>query len=363
MPEIPKIIHQIWIGPKTSPTKLMDSWKVKHSGFEYIRWSEEELLKRGFESNLKSRIDSMEEINGKADILRWEILYEYGGVFVDADSICIEPLDYLVNKYEAFAGYENEQVRNKGWAKKSYDDVLARTHPLIATGVMAFPPKHELPKMAIEWIKNNEISIQNTGLRAWRTVGPGLITRLFFSKEWKDITILPSYYFFPIHCTGVEYKGHAKIYAYQEWCNTRNSYDTVNDISLPEQFHTPIDSISIVIRSLNTQTAKIAECLDAIKEQTAHVFFEITWINYGRDPKSTSILKQSLKEFKENARFTEIIYKETENNQEGLRDSKIVVEVDGNNIMNYGGIFKRFKSIKEKIDIAVASYQGRALVH
>ena len=40
----------------------------------------------------------MEEINGKADIIRWEILYEYGGVFVDADSICIEPIDdHLIN--------------------------------------------------------------------------------------------------------------------------------------------------------------------------------------------------------------------------------------------------------------------------
>ena len=39
-----------------------------------------------------------------------------------------------------------------------YDDVLARTHPLIATGTMASPPKHELPRPVIEWIANNEIS-------------------------------------------------------------------------------------------------------------------------------------------------------------------------------------------------------------
>ena len=35
----------------------------------------------------------MEEINGQADIIRWEILYEYGGFFQDADSICVEPID------------------------------------------------------------------------------------------------------------------------------------------------------------------------------------------------------------------------------------------------------------------------------
>ena len=39
----------------------------------------------------------IEEINGKADIIRWEILYHYGGLFVDADSICIESFDFLIS--------------------------------------------------------------------------------------------------------------------------------------------------------------------------------------------------------------------------------------------------------------------------
>ena len=77
-----------------------------------------------------------------------------------------------------------------------YQDVLAATHPLIATGTMAFTPKHELPRLAIEWIKNNDINVHRTGKRAWRTVGPGLLTRLYHSHKWDDITILPSYYFY-----------------------------------------------------------------------------------------------------------------------------------------------------------------------
>ena len=60
---IPKIIHQIWIGPKTPPTKLMDTWKNKHEkeGFEYIRWTEDEMKKRGFNSQLQNKIDDMIE--------------------------------------------------------------------------------------------------------------------------------------------------------------------------------------------------------------------------------------------------------------------------------------------------------------
>ena len=47
---IPRIIHQIWIGPKPAPTKFMDTWKDKHPDFEYIRWTEKEMKKRGFVS-------------------------------------------------------------------------------------------------------------------------------------------------------------------------------------------------------------------------------------------------------------------------------------------------------------------------
>jgi len=27
---IPKIIHQLWIDPKTSPTKLLNTWREKY---------------------------------------------------------------------------------------------------------------------------------------------------------------------------------------------------------------------------------------------------------------------------------------------------------------------------------------------
>ena len=74
---IPKIIHQLWIGPKPAPTKFMDTWKDKNPDFEYIRWNEEEIKKRNLKLECVNRIDEMEEINGKADIIRWEILYEY----------------------------------------------------------------------------------------------------------------------------------------------------------------------------------------------------------------------------------------------------------------------------------------------
>jgi mannosyltransferase OCH1-like enzyme len=35
---IPKIIHQLWIGPKQPPIELMKTWKEKNPDYEYIHW-------------------------------------------------------------------------------------------------------------------------------------------------------------------------------------------------------------------------------------------------------------------------------------------------------------------------------------
>lgn len=366
--DIPKIIHQLWIGPKSAPTKHMNTWKETHEklGFEYIFWNEEEIVKRGFESKLKHRIDSMSEWNGKADILRWEILYKYGGVFVDADSICIEPFDKLIKKYKAFASYENEQVRNKGWANNQYQDVLSTTHPLIATGTMAFPPNHELPKLAIDWINSNEISVEKTRRRAWRTVGPGLLTRLYFSKKWNDITILPSYYFLPIHCSGLEYKQHGKIYAYQEWGSTKQNYETMNSNKLPQQFKLPNHKVSILISSLNTKAIFIKECLDSIKNQFGHIFFEIVWINDGSDKMHTAILKKLLRDFSENTRFTDVRYYENEGNKgigftlnKGVKlcTHEIIIKMDSDDIMIEDRISKQVDFMLKNSNIAICGAQ------
>jgi mannosyltransferase OCH1-like enzyme len=367
---IPKIIHQLWIGNKPAPTKFMNSWKEKHPDFEYIFWNENELVKRNFQPLLKNKIEEMEEINGKADILRWEILYKYGGIFIDADSICIEPLDNLLDLNKSFASYENETVRGVNWSNNNpqYDDVLARTHPLIATGTMAFPPNHLLPKMAIEWIKNNVISVNKTGRRAWRTVGPGLLTRLYYSRKWDDLTILPSYYFLPIHCSGFKYQGHGKVYAYQEWGSTKNNYEIMNSIDLPEILLPPKkeDSVSVLISSYNTNFKYIIDCLDSIKNQLGYFNMEIVWINDGSDELHTTLLKKALDNFIKNTRFTTLVYDNNDKNMgigytlnKGVYmcNNDIIIKMDSDDIMTEDRIYKQFEFMKNNPNIHICGAQ------
>ena len=47
--KIPKIIHQIWIGPKKKPDLWMDTWSndyvKKYSDFEYVLWDNKRINK------------------------------------------------------------------------------------------------------------------------------------------------------------------------------------------------------------------------------------------------------------------------------------------------------------------------------
>ena len=122
---IPKIIHQLWIGTKPAPTKLMETWKDMNPGFEYIRWNETEIANRNIIFHCQNRINEMVEINGKADIIRWELLYKYGGVYRDDDSMCIEQIDDVLMNCKSFEGWEQEELRSG----------------LIETGTMGFTSK------------------------------------------------------------------------------------------------------------------------------------------------------------------------------------------------------------------------------
>ena len=73
---IPKILHQIWIGPKEPPIKLMKTWKEKHPEFRYILWNEEELQRSGIRLVCHKQIQAMAEINGFGgkSFIKWAVI-------------------------------------------------------------------------------------------------------------------------------------------------------------------------------------------------------------------------------------------------------------------------------------------------
>ena len=98
---IPHIIHQIWFqGYDNIPKHLLEyhnSWVEKHPDYEIIVWDEERM------NNLVDEIGWMsdlyygyEKMIQKIDIIKYVILYYFGGIYVDIDIMCIKPLDELL---------------------------------------------------------------------------------------------------------------------------------------------------------------------------------------------------------------------------------------------------------------------------
>jgi len=298
MPGIPKILHQLWIGPKQPPHNLLRTWKEKHPDFEYILWNEAEIAKRGIVFETQVQIDAIQEINGKADIMRWEILRNYGGVFVDADSICIEPFDDYFMQKTAFATYENETER-KG---------------LVATGTMGFVPQYAMCRDIVNIIKSGTLDDNIAAFRAWYSVGPALLTDMLKTGKYRDFAVFPSHCFLPHHFTGPKYEGHRKIYGYQEWGTAKSSYDTMNDVVLPKDLLYPDRWVSVLVTSYNTDAHHLKECLDSIKDQKGHFGIELVWIDDGSSTEYLTILNAALTDFKEKTRFTKIIYEKNATN-------------------------------------------------
>jgi GT2 family glycosyltransferase len=344
---IPKIIHQIWIGPKPRPKKFMETFRAKHPDFEYICWTEEEMAKRGFKLENQVAYDRMTEWCGKADILRWELLYRYGGIYQDADSVCLEPFDDTFLSKTAFAAYENEIARQG----------------LVAVGTMGFPPGYPLCRDAIDWIKTHDTCPQTCGLRAWATTGPVLLTNLLNTGKYPDFSVFPSHCFIPLHFTGVAYEGHKKVHCYQEWGSTKQSYETMDQIEVPIEYREPYEWVSVLVSSYNTKFVYIRECLESIRAQNGHFGIELVWMNDGSDELSSKLLESELEHFRKSTRFTRIIYNRSYVNMglgptlnQGLQlcTCDLVVKMDSDDIMVPDRIKKQLEFMREHPDCMMA---------
>jgi len=85
----------------------MATWREKHPSWEYKLWTEKEAYALGMRNALLfTAFDKV--FHAQADVLRYEILHKYGGVYVDADSECLRPIDDVLLDSENFACLEND---------------------------------------------------------------------------------------------------------------------------------------------------------------------------------------------------------------------------------------------------------------
>ena len=184
-PRIPKVIHQIWIGGKL-PEKylpLQKSWKEHHPDWEYRLWTDDDLASFPFSN--RERFEKAVNIGERADILRYEILNLYGGVYVDTDFECVRPLDPLNHLCDLYVGifgaYAEAQEVNMG------------------NGLIGAIPNHPIIRYCLERI--SEKSPGKTPDEVQDVSGPGCLRRAFFKCYRKGSlrnVACPCTFFYPL---------------------------------------------------------------------------------------------------------------------------------------------------------------------
>ena len=186
--KIPKIIHQVSFdaaGPAKHLIAISETWKEKHPDWEYRFWDRktvEEFIASDFQ-DLIPLFHSFPFDIRRWNYIRYLILYRFGGLYVDMDYECIEPLDSLLWNTSCCLGMEpaKHAIRNN----KSY---------IIGNALMASVPNHDFFARIVKYISTNNQQKQNhEGVQAMESTLLFMLNRMYdFCENKEDVTLLPA---------------------------------------------------------------------------------------------------------------------------------------------------------------------------
>jgi inositol phosphorylceramide mannosyltransferase catalytic subunit len=183
-PRIPKIIHQMWFSGAV-PEKYwtwQQTWKKNHPDWQYILWTKEMIEQLDMIN--KDKFMAARNIATKADIARYEVLYKFGGLYVDLDMECIKPMDVFHHCCDFYAScYHHGQI--------------------IEICAFAARPGHPLLKTVLQKLRRSNPAV--TSMAAiMNNTGNFMFTPLFleYVKKANDrCVIFPAPYLLPLPYT------------------------------------------------------------------------------------------------------------------------------------------------------------------
>ena len=172
----------VWLGPDPLPAEFepfLESWRRHHPDWELKLWGEDNLpadLRR------PEVYDTERQPVERADILRLELIWRFGGVYVDTDFECYKPIDELIEGADFFTGLMKREAPTKAGAPKP-----ARVNNAIFGAV----PGHPLLDRALEELRVHEIGAR---------YDKHLSGAMFFNAlvmDSPDVTTFPPEFFYP----------------------------------------------------------------------------------------------------------------------------------------------------------------------
>ncbi len=206
---IPKIMSHIWIGPKPMPEEWMQTWKDQHPDWDYCLYDHDFLRAYPFRTRkLINEYYWRGEYAGVQDLMRYEILFEFGGFMADADAICKHPIDELVEDASIYTVYDRAVEEGRG------------VSPFLASN-----PGHPLLAKVIDTL----CELEPWELRKpFHSTGNLFLMKLINAEKDPNLVIWPSHYFIPWHHSDPDnvYTGPDTIYAEQKWGSATYAYNS-----------------------------------------------------------------------------------------------------------------------------------------
>jgi len=201
---IPKIIHQTWKNNNIPPEwkEAQQSWKTKNPDWEYMYWTDADnliLIKEHYPWFLDTYNSYPHNIQ-RADAIRPFILYHYGGLYMDMDTICLKNFDNVFKKKGVY--------------------IFESAHFGYTNAMMASSRKHPFWKIYIDlMIQNkNKKFYQTHHLYIMQSTGPGALTKCVNSyrknKLNNDLFIIPKGLFNSCDQCNKDCNINKKMYSY-----------------------------------------------------------------------------------------------------------------------------------------------------
>lgn len=147
-PKIKRTIYQTWytkILPEETFSGIEDMMRL-NSSFTYHLYNDEEMhsfIKNSYDMEVQEAYESLRIGAAKADLWRYLILFEKGGVYLDIDS-------QIINNLENLIGNENHAIISR-----------ERNPNTFVQWMLIFPPKHPILEICIKkclWNIKNKTS-------------------------------------------------------------------------------------------------------------------------------------------------------------------------------------------------------------
>ncbi len=208
---IPKRLGHIWVGPKPAPINWMRTWPELHPDWEYTVYDNDFLCSYPF--RLRAHINEYfwrGLYAGVQDLMRYEILYEFGGFMADADAICRHRIDELLTHPRAYTVWDRPE-----------NDRFRAVCPILACE----PGNRFVGRLIDRLLETDPSSLRKAEVSTGNRFLGGVLKQDQTPPE--EVTIWPMHYFLPWHKSDPEkvYSGPDTVYAEQQYGTSLWAYN------------------------------------------------------------------------------------------------------------------------------------------